>query len=314
MKKFLQKAGVIVFIIIGITFISFALIYLSPSDPATMILEANGMHADEDAVIALKQQLGLDKPFPVQYLSWLNGLFHGNLGTSYRMKEPVTSILLNALPNTLTVAFGAMALTLLIAIPVGTMCAVTKDSIFDTIIKYITFLFASFPSFFLALLLLYLLGMKAGIFPVIGTTSGLGMIMPILTLAFCNCAWYIRQIRTIVLGELNKEYIRGLRSRGVTNSKILFYHVLKNSMIPIVTMVGISFGSMLGGTVIVESIFTWPGIGKIAVDAISQRDYPLIQGFVVWVSLMYFAINGGLEYLYVLLDPRIKRKKRPPDQ
>lgn len=309
MKKILYKAGLILFIVIGITFVSFALIYLSPSDPATMILEANGMQASEDAIVALRQQLGLDRPFLVQYLSWLAGLLHGDLGVSYRMNEQVSVILLKALPNTLIVAFGAMSLTLFIAIPTGMLCAVLKDSIFDRIIKYITFLFASIPNFFLALLLLYLIAIKFDILPVIGTTSDLGMVLPIVTLALGNCAWYIRQIRVIVLEELNKEYTRGLNSRGVTWFRILFYHVLKNSMIPIITMVGISFGSMLGGTVIVENIFTWPGIGKIAVDAISKRDYPLIQGFVVWVSLMYFVINGGLEYLYVILDPRIKRKK-----
>lgn len=309
-KHFARKLAVFVVIILGITFISFALIYIAPGDPARLMLEANGMQAQDSALVALREEMGLNRPMPVQYLSWLWGLLHGDMGMSFRLNRPVTEAIFAALPNTLIIAIGAMALTLVVSTIVGVGCAVKKDGPFDVVVRMLTFVFASTPNFFLALLILYLFGMRMNIFPVIGTTSAMGGVMPVLTLALGSSAWYIRQIRTIVLEELNKEYVTGICARGVSWSRILFCHVLKNAMIPIVTMVGISFGSMLGGAVVVESIFTWPGIGKLAVDAISARDYPLIQGFVVWISLIYFAVNTGLEYVYGILDPRIRMNQR----
>ena len=310
MKRFARKFAVFLVIILGITFVSFALIYIAPGDPARLMLEANGMQAEDSALAALREEMGLNRPMPVQYLSWLWGLLHGDMGMSYRQNRPVTEAIFAALPNTLMIALGAIVLTLVISTAAGVGCAVKKDRPFDVIVRMLTFIFASTPNFFLALLILYFFGMRMNIFPVIGTTSALGGVMPVLTLALGSSAWYIRQIRTIVLEELNKEYVTGIYARGVSWPRILFGHVLKNAMIPIVTMIGISFGSMLGGAVVVENIFTWPGIGKLAVDAISARDYPLIQGFVVWISLIYFAVNTALEYVYGILDPRIRTNQR----
>ena len=176
-------------------------------------------------------------------------------------------------------------------------------------IRFVTYFLSSLPSFFLALLLMYVLSMKLQLLPVIGSVSGKGIIMPALVLALTLSAWYIRQIRGIVLQELEQEYVDGLKSRGASENRILFFHVLKNCMLPIVTLLGMSFGTLLGGSAIVETIFSWPGVGRLAVTSISARDYPVIQAYVVWMAMIYLLINAAVEFLCQILDPRVRREK-----
>lgn len=297
-------------LLVGITFLSFVLSYLSPGDPAQIMLNNQGVRASEEALAEARHEMGLDQPMIVQYGRWFADLCRGDMGTSYKSNRPVVQELTEKIPGTLILTVTALAVTMLLAIPVGTLCAWHADGWLDRIIRAVTYLFASLPSFFLALLLMYFLSLKLKLFPVIGNLSLRGLVMPVLCLALTLAAWYIRQVRAIILKEMSEPYVEGLKARGVSEGKIIFGHVLRNCRVSMVTLIGISFGSMLGGTTIVESIFSWPGVGKLAVDAITARDYPVIQGYVVWMAVIYLLINFAVELLYPLLDPRVGRRKR----
>lgn len=296
--------------IIGITFLSFLLSYLSPGDPAQILLNNQGVKASEEALQSTRHELGLDRPMIVQYGDWLMDLCKGDMGTSYKSNRPVLSEMTAKIPGTLILTVTALGVTMLLSIPLGTWCAWHAGGKADCLIQMVTYLFASLPSFFLALLLMYFLSLKIKIFPVIGSLSLKGLVMPVLTLALTLSAWYIRQVRAIIRKEMQGSYIDGLRARGMSERQILFGHVLRNCRGPLVTLIGISFGSMLGGTTIVESIFSWPGVGKLAVDAITARDYPVIQSYVVWMAVIYLSINYLIEFLYPLLDPRTGRRRQ----
>lgn len=289
---FLKKTGSFLIVIIGITFLSFILTYLSPSDPVEIMMKKKGNMVSEKVIQQKREELGLDQPMLIQYANWLKGICHGNFGTSYKSNKPVIQELKKCLPYTIELTLLSMFLTMLIATPLGVMSAKYKDGLLDNVLRFITYLFSSLPSFFLALILMYFLALKIKLFPVIAKGHSNGMIMPALVLSLTLASWYIRQVRAIVLKEMEKEYIEGLLSRGVSETKILFGHVLRNCLMPLVTLVGISFGSMLGGSTIVESIFTWPGVGKLAVDAITARDYPIIQGYVIWMAVIFLVISG----------------------
>lgn len=308
-KRLLSVTGKALLLIVGITFLSFLLIYHSPGDPATVALKKSGMRVSEEAVEKKREELGLNDPFLMQYGRWLTSFVQGDLGDSYKTGRPVASELKQTIPATLLLTFAALAVTILIAFPTGVLCARYRDGWFDNLIRLITYFLSSIPSFFLALLMMYGLSMKLKLLPVIGSVSVKGIIMPALVLALTLASWYIRQIRGIVLSELGKEYVTGLKSRGVSENRILFGHVLKNCMIPILTLLGMSFGTLLGGSAIVETIFSWPGVGKLAVTSISARDYPVIQAYVVWMALIYLFINTAVELLCQMLDPRIRREK-----
>lgn len=309
-RFFLKKSGSFVVILIGITFLSFLLSYLSPSDPAEIMMRKKGNMVSEEAIQQKREELGLDKPLLVQYCSWLKGIARGDFGISYKSNKPVLKEIMKCLPNTIQLTVLSIFLTMLISTPLGVLCARYKDGWLDNIMRFITYLFSSLPSFFLALVLMYFLSLRAKLFPVIAKDHPLGIVMPAMVLSLTLAAWYIRQVRAIILREMGQGYMEGLRARGVSEIRILFGHVLRNCRLPLITLVGISFGTMLGGSTIVESIFTWPGVGKLAVDAITSRDYPVIQGYVVWMAVIFLIINAVVELLYILLDPRIRRGRR----
>lgn len=308
-KKWLTVIGKTILLLIGITFLSFLLVYHSPGDPAMVALKKSGMRVSEEALELKREELGLNDPFAVQYGRWLNEFFHGDLGESYKTGKAVAGELKKTIPATLLLTVAALALTILISFPIGVLCAKYKDRGFDNMIRFVTYFLSSLPSFFLALLMMYVLSMKLQLLPVIGSVSGKGIIMPALVLALTLSAWYIRQIRGIVLQELEQEYVDGLKSRGASENRILFFHVLKNCMLPIVTLLGMSFGTLLGGSAIVETIFSWPGVGRLAVTSISARDYPVIQAYVVWMAMIYLLINAAVEFLCQILAPRVRREK-----
>ena len=305
-KRMLHAGIQTLILLVGITFLSFLLSWLSPGDAAERMLKKSGMMVTEEQLEAKREELGIDQPLLVQYKNWLVKLCKGDLGTSYKSKKEVTQELAKNLPYTAALTAVAMILVFLISLPVGILCAQYRNGLFDNIWRGVTYLFSSLPSFFVALLLMYVLALKLGLLPVIATRNWKGILMPALVLALTLSAWYIRQVRAIVLKELSKGYIDGLKSRGISRRKILFGHVLKNSMLPLVTLFGISIGNMMGGTTIVESIFSWPGVGKMAVDAINYRDYPVIQGYVVWMALIFLVINFAVDASYQFFDPRVR--------
>lgn len=306
-KRMLHAGIQTLILLVGITFLSFLLSWLSPGDAAERMLKKSGMMVTEEQLEAKREELGIDQPLLVQYKNWLVKLCKGDLGTSYKSKKEVVQELAKNLPYTAALTAVAMLLVILISLPVGILCAQHRNGLFDNIWRGVTYLFSSLPSFFVALLLMYVLALKLGLLPVIATRNWKGILMPALVLALTLSAWYIRQVRAIVLKELSKGYIDGLKSRGISRRKILFGHVLKNSMLPLVTLFGISIGNMMGGTTIVESIFSWPGVGKMAVDAINYRDYPVIQGYVVWMALIFLVINFAVDASYQFFDPRVRK-------
>ena len=307
LQSVLKKIGSFLIILLGITFLSFLLSYLSPSDPVEIMMKKKGNMVSEEVIEQKREELGLNQPLVVQYVNWLKGIVKGDFGTSYKSNKPVLQEIQKCLPYTIKLTLLSMFLTIVISTPLGVLCARYKDGWLDNLLRFVTYLFSSLPSFFLALVLMYCFALKLKWFPVIAKGSTGGIVMPALVLSLTLAAWYIRQVRAIVLGELEKEYIDGLLARGVSETKIMFGHVLRNCLMPLVTLVGISFGTMLGGSTIVESIFTWPGVGKMAVDSITSRDYPVIQGFVVWMALIFLFINALVEISYSLLDPRLRK-------
>ena len=293
-------------IVIGITFLSFAMMRLAGGDAITEMYGNKGAVSQE--VIDLKRaELGLDKPFVTQYVAWLSGMLRGDMGVSYVSGRDVFNTFISKLPATLMLTGLSILLTVVISIPLGVLAAVRHDRIVDYCLRFLSFIGNSLPNFFVALLLMQLLAIKLNWLPVIssGTTLKSAM-MPTLTLAISMSAKYMRQVRATVLEELNKDYVTGAKARGVRGRVILWRSVLKASMLTIVTLLALSIGSLLGGTAIIESIFMWDGVGKLAVDAITMRDYPLIQAYVVWMAIIYVLVNLVTDLLYHALDPRIR--------
>lgn len=307
MGKYIRKRFVqLIPILLGVSFITFALMYIAPSDPAEMKLSAQGTAVSQEILDETREEMGLNKPFLEQYLSWLLNLLTGDMGVSYVDNVPVSQKIVTAMPSTIILAVSSMLLTLLIAIPLGILAAIRQNQWVDYSIRFFTFVGTSVPNFFLALVLIYVFAMQLNWLPVLATGSIRGLILPTIALSTVMISKYIRQIRAAVLEELNKDYVMGARSRGIQENVILYKNVLRNSMITVVTLIGLSIGSLLGGAAVVETIFVWRGLGKMVVDAIGARDYPVIQGFVVWMAIIYVVVNLLTDLSYHLLDPRVK--------
>ena len=307
MRKYvIQRFLQLIPVLIGITFLSFAMMRMAGSDAITELYGDKGAVAQE-IVDAKRAELGLDKPFLTQYVSWLCGMLTGDMGTSYVSGKDVFDTFISKLPATLLLTALSIVATVVISIPLGVVAAVNHDRIIDYLLRFFSFIGNSLPNFFVALLLMQLLAIKLKWLPVISSGTTLkSAIMPTLTLAIAMSAKYMRQVRATVLEDLNKDYVAGAKARGVRNRVILWRSVLKSSMLTIITLLALSIGSLLGGTAIIESIFMWDGVGKLAVDAITMRDYPLIQAYVVWMAIIYVLVNLITDLLYHALDPRIR--------
>ena len=290
----------------GITVLSFTLIHLAPSDPVSVRLSLGGIAVDPTAAAQMRTEMGLDRPLPIQYGDWLMRFLHGDMGTSYRSARPVAAMLLQALPYTLAIAASAMLLTLLISLPLGIAIAAYRNSVLDCTVRFLTFIGNAVPSFIVGILLMFLFSYQLGWIPVLAGNSPIGMVLPTAALALIMSARYIRQIRAATLDELAKDYIVGLRARGITERRILFGSVLKNIMGVVVTLTAISVGSLLGGVVIIETLFSRPGVGSLLMTAINSRDYPVIQAAVVWMVLAYFVVNLLADLSYRRFNPRVR--------
>ncbi|MCD8121896.1 MAG: ABC transporter permease [Clostridiales bacterium] len=294
-------------ILLAITFLSFGMMRIAGSDAVLQKMENTGIVLSRDMIEQTRAELGLDRPFLVQYLTWLWNLLHGDMGTSYISGKAVLPTFLSKLPATLLLAVVSIGLTMVISIPLGILAAVKQNRFMDYLIRFCSFLGNSMPNFFVALLLMYVLAIRLHVLPVISNgVNGRSVAMPALTLAIAMSAKYLRQVRATVLDELSKEYVAGAKARGVRFSVTLIKSVLRASMVTIVTLLTLSIGSLLGGTAIVESIFLWDGVGKLAVDAINMRDYPMIQAYVMWMAMIYVVVNLLADLSYRLLDPRIR--------
>jgi peptide/nickel transport system permease protein len=271
------------------------------------MLTNDGVAPTEELLQKKREQLGLNRPVYEQYLSWIANLLKGDMGVSIKSNREVSNDISEALPYTVLLAVSSMALNLIISVPVGIFCARHQNSVMDKFIQMISYVFISLPIFFISLVTIYIFSLKLRLLPVISTGSIKGLIMPTVALSLNMTAVYIKQIRAVVLREMNKDYVTGLYSRGISRKSVFQKHIFRNSLTYIITLIGMSFGVLLGGTIIVESIFSWPGVGKLAVEAIGHRDYPLIQGYMIWMAVIYFAVNTGVEILYKLLNPKTRR-------
>lgn len=293
-------------VLLGITFLAFLLIYLSPSDPVSVRMSAGGISVSPEIMESMRRSMGLDRPLLIQYGDWLWNILHGNMGKSYITDADVLDQILKALPYTLKMAGASLLLTLCISIPVGILTAAMQNSKFDYVVRVMAFVGNALPNFIIALCLMFIFSYRLGWIPVLATTKLIGLILPALTLALVMSSRYIRQIRAAMLDELGKGYVVGLRSRGLSETTILYKNVLKNIMVTVITLTGISLGSLLGGTVIVETVFTWPGLGNLIMEGISQRDYPVVQAVIVWMASAFMVVNLLTDISYTVFNPKIK--------
>ena len=302
LKRFLQLIPVL----LGITFLSIAMMRVAGSDAITELYGDKGAVAQE-VIDAKRAELGLDQPFLTQYFAWLGGLLTGDMGVSYVSGRNVFGTFVSKLPATLLLTALSIVATVLISIPLGVLAAVRHDKFTDYFLRFFSFVGNALPNFFVALLLMQVFSIHWKLFPVISSGTTLqSAVLPTLTLAVAMSAKYLRQVRATVLEELNKDYVTGAKARGIRGRVVLWKSVLKSSMLTIITLLALSIGSLLGGTAIIESIFMWDGVGKLAVDAITMRDYPLIQAYVVWMAIIYVMVNLITDLLYHALDPRIR--------
>ena len=293
-------------VLLGITFLAFLLIYLSPSDPVSVRMSAGGISVSPEIMESMRRSMGLDRPLLIQYGDWLWNILHGNMGKSYITDADVLDQILKALPYTLKMAGASLLLTLCISIPVGILTAAMQNSKFDYVVRVMAFVGNALPNFIIALCLMFIFSYRPGRIPLLATTKPIGLILPALTLALVMSSRYIRQIRAAMLDELGKGYVVGLRSRGLSETTILYKNVLKNIMVTVITLTGISLGSLLGGTVIVETVFTWPGLGSLIMEGISQRDYPVVQAVIVWMASAFMVVNLLTDISYTVFNPKIK--------
>ena len=322
MKKYaIKRILQLIPILFAITFLSYGMMRIAGSDVVTRKMENTGGVVSEAALDAAREELGLDKPFLTQYFVWLGKLLRGDMGNSYVSGVSVFDTFISKLPATLLLtakflllsfffsiaADTSILLTIIISIPLGILSAVKQNTIADYLIRFCSFIGNSLPNFFVSLLLMYFLAIRVRIFPVIAKDVSLKSVaMPAITLAIAMSAKYLRQGRATVLDELSKDYVTGARARGVKFSVTLWKSIMKASLVTVITLLMLSVGNLLGGTAIVESIFMWDGVGKMAVDAISMRDYPIIQAYVMWMAIIYVLVNLLTDLSYRFLDPRIR--------
>lgn len=304
MRRLLQM----VITLLGVTILTFGLTYIAPGDPVEMILEVGDTIIDPKIVEQTRRELGLDQPFYIQYWRWLTGILQGDMGLSYSAKMPVIDRMMLGVPGTLALAGSAIIIMLVVSVPLGILMAMNRNRPVDYAVRFLTFIGISMPNFWVGLLLLYFFGLKLGLFPIAGGEVSFDrMVLPAVTLAIVLSAKFTRQVRTAVLEELGKDYVTGAKARGIPMRKILWHHILPNACLPLVTLFGTSIGWLLGGVAVVEMVFSWPGLGAMAVRAIMMRDYPLLMGFVLWIAIFYMVINLLIDCSYYMLNPRLKK-------
>jgi peptide/nickel transport system permease protein len=290
-------------VVLGVATLVFLLIHLVPGDPVDAMLGESAVAADK---AELRRELGLDRPLAVQYGDFLLGLARGDLGTSFRSREPVSREILSRFPATMLLACASLAVALLIAFPLGIAAAMRPRSWIDLLCGTSAMLGLSMPNFVIGPLLVLLFSIRLGVFPVSGHGGWRHLVLPALTLGSGMSAILMRMLRSSLLEEIRQDYVRTAVAKGMPETRAIVRHALPNALIPVVTTLGLQFGALLAGSVITETLFSWPGIGRLMVQAIDARDYPLVQGCVLFVALLTVAVNLAVDLLYGLVDPRIR--------
>ena len=307
-KYVLKRLAHLIWILLAVSFLTFLLMYLAPGDAAEKKLNAQGISVSQEVLERTRQEMGLDRPFLVQYGDWLLGVLRLDLGSSYKDGFPVGEKLARGLGSTLVLALWSLLLSLAAALPLSLLAALRRDGPLDRILRLLSFVGNSLPGFLLSVLLMYLFCVRLRLLPVLADRSLKGLLLPGLSLAIPLCSRFLRQFRAEMLEQLGRSYVNGAVTRGVKARYILFRNVLHNASISILTIVGLSVGSLLGGSVVIETIFRWPGLGKLAMDAIRDRDFPVIQGFVLLTAVIYVGINLLTDIAYHWVDPRVREE------
>lgn len=302
----LKRLARLMAVLLGVTFLTFIITQAAPGDGAQMRYVSMGMIPSEELLEKTREEMGLNDPVLVQYVRWLGNALKGDLGESSKFGEPVLAQLTKKLPQTLKLAGTAMAAVFGVSLPLGILTAVKKNKCADYFVRVFSFLGISMPNFWLGLLLMYFFAVRLKWFRVVSANDGMGMVLPVAALAIPMVSGYARQIRGALLEELSSNYVAGARARGIPERTIMLCHVLPNAMFPIITLAGLSVGSLLGGAAIIETIFSWQGIGNMVVEAIRVRDYPLIQGYVVWMAVIYVTVNLAVDVICRFLDPQTR--------
>ncbi len=296
----LLATGVVLF---GVTVLVFALIHLIPGDPVEIMLGESARAADREA---LRAALGLDRPLWVQLGDYLAGLARGDLGQSLHYRQPIMEILLERLPATVELAAAALLVAVVIAFPLGALAAMYRDSIWDRLAMGFSLAGVSIPNFWMGPLLILVFSLWLGWFPVSGREGPASLVLPALTLGTALAAILARMLRSALLEVLSEDYIRTARAKGLADREVLWRHALRNAALPVITVLGLQLGTLLGGAVITETVFSWPGVGLLTLEAIQQRDYPLVQACVLLISFAYVAVNTATDVVYAWVDPRIR--------
>ncbi|TYR81824.1 ABC transporter permease [Priestia megaterium] len=291
-----------------LSFVSFIFMKFAPGDPVKQMLKVEDVAITEQQIESLRIELGFNEPIYIQYWKWLERFFQFDLGYSYTTNQPVLSELMKHFPATLLLSGASLAVMLMIAVPLGTLSALYKHSWIDYVSRFLSLLGASVPSFWLGLLLIQYFSVQLGWFPSMGKDSISHLILPSITLGFGMSAVYIRLLRSSLLETLGQDFIRSARARGLSNIRIFFCHAFRHSLTPVITVLGVSLGSLLGGTVIIEVLFAYPGVGKLVIDAIVKRDYPIIQGYILLMGLFVMFINLLVDFSYRYINPELKIK------
>lgn len=312
MLKYVLKRLLLVFVVVlGVTVVTFSAMHLAPGDPAEMIAVARyGEDLTQEEIEWVRATEGLDAPVYIQYLGWLEHVLRLDLGKSLITYEDVSGEILTRLPATLMLAISSLILSLLIALPTGIISAIRKNTIVDNACMTGALLGVSMPNFWLGLLLIWLFALSLGLLPSFGYGGIKHLILPTITLGTSMAAITTRLTRSSMLDVLNQDYIVTAKAKGLDERTILLKHALKNAMLPVITFVGLQLGFLLGGAVIVETIFAWPGIGRLLVDSIYARDFALIQGCVLFIAVIFALANLAVDVLYAYIDPRIRYEKK----
>ncbi len=300
LKRVLQA----IFVVLALTLVVSFAIRLT-GDPALMMFQGGGSMTEED-LQRIRAALGTDQPFLVQYIEFLKGLLTLDFGRSFNGGTPVSLLIGNALPATLLLAFISMAVSIALSIPLGIKAATARGKTADQLIRIFSLLGLSFPNFWLALMLVLLFSITLGWLPPSGMSGPASYVMPAFTMGVILTASNVRLVRTSMLDTLRSQYVMVARAKGLSESKVLYKHALRNCAIPLITYFGLQFGGLLGGIVVIERVFNWPGLGTLAFDAVAARDYPVLQGVITVLSLMIVAINLLVDIAYGLVDPRIR--------
>lgn len=304
-----RSTEVAVFLLL-VTFVSFLFARLAPGDPVLSILRVDDVSVTAAQVEELREDMGFNEPLLVQYGEWFMDFVKLDFGNSYLTNQPVLEMLLSGLPATLELAAGALLVMLLIALPLGSLAALYRGSWIDQLSRWFSLIGAAVPSFWLGLLLIDLFGVRLSLLPTMGRDGFSSMILPSITLGLAITSVYVRLLRSSLIDSLSNDYIKAARSRGISEIRIFFFHALRAALPPVITVFGVSLGSLIGGVVVIEVIFAYPGIGKMVVEAIRARDYPVIQGYLFIMAIIVFIVNSLVDISYRYLNPEIRLQER----